>query len=73
VSWCPYLEEDTVIKFVSGGKDSLIKIWNYNNLTLLHTLEGHDNIIKSVCYMEENPNNQECLASADEVHKSTNY
>lgn len=37
---------------VTGGDDGLVKVWNYENGTLLKTLEGHTDNITDVLFMK---------------------
>ncbi|KAG0715759.1 Coatomer subunit beta' [Chionoecetes opilio] len=40
---------------ISGGDDSLVKIWDYQNKTCVQTLEGHSQNVSSVSFHPELP------------------
>lgn len=44
----------TQLLLVSGSRDKTIKIWNPSNATLLVTLTGHDNWVRSLAVHNNN-------------------
>lgn len=37
-------------RLVTGGRDSLVKVWNLEHVTMLATLQGHSKIIQSIAF-----------------------
>ena len=53
VNCLTYVIKDKISKFlITGGDDSLVKVWDYEEGTLLKVLEGHKDNISDVLYVD---------------------
>lgn len=82
VSWSPALvpgglmsasagQEEPVRRFVTGGSDNLVKIWNYNSTAGTYdnitTLSGHSDWVRDVAW-SPTPLSKSYIASASQDH-----